>query len=128
MHTQKTLNSFFTAAGIYTDTTALNSGRLVYFTLFLSLFANVCGDLWPYFSRGSVVFIVICFCWVYTEGVVSDVDVFLAVSCFYCFLKRETAKSETVSHMITTALFRVRPHLYDEDGLTNCLSDFQKTF
>lgn len=43
-----------------------------------------------------------------------DVGVFLAVSCFYSFLTKKTAKSETVSHVITTALFRVRPHLYSE--------------
>lgn len=35
---------------------------------------------------------------------------FSALSCFYSFLKRETATFGAASHMITTALFRVEPN------------------
>lgn len=36
---------------------------------------------------------------------------FLLGPFFYSFVKRETAKFEAISHMITTALFRTGPNL-----------------
>lgn len=119
MHTQKTLNSFFTAADIYTDTTTLNSGRLVYFALFLSLFRRCFVVIYGHISVAVLwLFAVICFCWDCTKRVMSvytclmlvSAWFFSALSCFYSFLKRETATFGAASHMITTALFRVEPN------------------
>lgn len=80
-----------------------------------------CGDLWPYFSGSFVLF----FCHLFLMGlhrvmslytcltvVGLFVVVFFALSFFfYSFVKRETAKFEAISHMITTALFRTGPNL-----------------
>lgn len=63
-------------------------------------------------------FAVICFCWDCTKRVMSvytclmlvSAWFFSALSCFYSFLKRETATFGAASHMITTALFRVEPN------------------
>lgn len=111
---------------------------------FCHFFAAVCGDLWPYFSRGFVgfFFCVICLLGLHrgsrVSGYLFDVRVFLAVSCFYSLTKKGNGKNLRVfltrspqrclesGHICVVNLLPSAGEL--EDGLTNCLSDFQKTF
>lgn len=67
---------------------------------FCHFFAAVCGDLWPYFSRGFVGFFflcVICLLGLHrgsrVSGYLFDVGVFLAVSCFYSWTKKGNGKN-----------------------------------